>query len=64
VQVTDRIGDEAVLQQLFLTEGKQFGFRSGEISGLVSGLIAQPVMNDWRNTIWLKYGIDLAQMEE
>jgi len=64
VQVTDRIGEEAVLQQLFLTEGKQFGFRSGEISGLVSGLIAQPVMNDWRNTIWLKYGIDLAQMEE
>jgi hypothetical protein len=64
VQVTDRIGDEAVLQQLFLTEGKQFGFTSGEISGLVSGLIAQPVMNDWRNSIWLKYGIDLAQMEE
>ena len=64
VQVTDRIGDEAVLQQLFLTEGKQFGFSSGEISGLVSGLIAQPVMNDWRNSIWLKYGIDLAQMEE
>ncbi|HAP06833.1 MAG TPA: hypothetical protein DCR20_03330 [Planctomycetaceae bacterium] len=64
VQVTDRIGDEDVLRQMFLTEGRQFGFRSGEISGLVSGLIAQPVMNDWRNTIWLKYGIDLSQMEE
>jgi hypothetical protein len=58
VHVSERIANEDVLRQLFLQEGRQFGFQSGDIPELTNAIVGQPAMTDWTNTIWKKYDID------
>lgn len=57
-QATERLGDEEVLRQIFLQEGRQFGFRQGGVSDLVSATVLQPASSAWVDSLWKKYEID------
>ena len=58
VQISERVANEEVLRQLFLQEGRQFGFQSGDVAQLTNAIVGQPAMTDWTDTLWKKYGID------
>ena len=64
VHVSERIANEDVLRQLFLQEGRQFGFRSGDVPELTNAIVGQPAMTDWTDTIWKKYDIDRAGLPD
>ncbi|MEY3173583.1 MAG: hypothetical protein RLZZ436_1497, partial [Planctomycetota bacterium] len=57
-QVSERIADPEVLRQMFLQEGRQFGFRQGSVADLVAATILQPATTAWVESVWKKYGID------
>ena len=63
-QVTERLGDEEVLRQIFLQEGRQFGFRQGGVSDLVSATVLQPSSSAWVDALWKKYEIEQAGQAE
>ena len=63
-QVTERLGDEEVLRQIFLQEGRQFGFRQGGVADLVSATVLQPSSSAWVDALWKKYEIEQAGQAE
>ena len=62
VQVLDRTASDAsgeeILEQQFLTEAKQFGFRNGVVASVVQNDVAGPTALEWEKNVWRKYGID------
>ena len=62
VQVLDRTASDAsgeeILEQQFLTEAKQFGFRNGVVASVVQNDVAGPTALEWKKNVWRKYGID------
>ncbi|MEY3457321.1 MAG: hypothetical protein RL215_478, partial [Planctomycetota bacterium] len=63
-QVAERLADEAVLRQMFLQEGRQFGFRQGAVADLLNATVLQPATTGWVDSVWKKYGIDRAAQTE
>jgi hypothetical protein len=68
VQVLDRTpsdthGDE-ILEQQFLTEGKQFGFARGAVASVIQSDVAGPTALEWEKATWRKYGIDPDEPQE
>ncbi|MEN9554410.1 MAG: hypothetical protein RLZZ232_696, partial [Planctomycetota bacterium] len=57
-QISERVANEEVLRQLFMQEGRQFGFQSGDVAELTNAIVGQAAMTDWTDTLWKKYGID------
>ena len=68
VQVLDRTpsdeNGEEILEQQFLTEAKQFGFRNGVVASVVQNDVAGPTALEWEKTVWRKYGIDPDERRE
>ncbi len=68
VQVLDRTPSDAngeeILEQQFLTEAKQFGFRNGVVASVVQNDIAGPTALEWEKSVWRKYGIDPDERRE
>ena len=62
VQVLDRTPSdttgEEILEQQFLTEAKQFGFRNGVVASVIQNDVAGPTALEWEKNVWRKYGID------
>jgi hypothetical protein len=57
-QAAERIANEDVLRQMFLQEGRQFGFRQGAVADLLTATVLQPATTAWVDSVWKKYGID------
>lgn len=55
---TERIADQDVLRQMFLQEGRQFGFRQGGVADLLTATVLQPATTAWVDSMWKKYGIE------
>ena len=68
VQVLDRTpsdtNGEEILEQQFLTEAKQFGFRNGVVASVVQNDVAGPTALEWEKNVWRKYGIDPDERRE
>ena len=45
------------LQSRFATEGRM-NFLTSPVTGLASGEIVNPVVLEWKRTVWRKYGIN------
>ncbi|MFM7059487.1 MAG: hypothetical protein ACKO2P_21445 [Planctomycetota bacterium] len=63
-QVAERIANEDVLRQMFLQEGRQFGFRQGAVADLLTATVLQPATTAWVDSVWKKYGIDRSATGE